>query len=57
MNGKKENPWLVALGLILGGAVVFMMLWAALETDPQYRKPPSYAMTNMESEASDVPGR
>jgi hypothetical protein len=52
MDGK-ENPWLVAIGLIVASAVVAMMLWAAFETDPQYRQPPSYVTTNTESEASN----
>ena len=37
-----KNPLLVAFGLLMAGAVVFMALWALFETDPQYRNSPSY---------------
>lgn len=50
---RKENIWLVILGLAIGGLVVFMALWSLTETDPQYRQPPSYVTTNTESEASN----
>lgn len=50
---RKENIWLVMLGLAIGGLVVFMALWSLTETDPQYRQPPDYITTNTESEASN----
>lgn len=34
---------------VIGGAFVFMILWAAFQTDPQYRQPPSYVMQGNDS--------
>ena len=34
---------------VIGGAFVFMIVWVASQTDPQYRQPPSYVMQGNDS--------
>ena len=34
---------------VIGGAFVFMIVWAASQTDPQYCQPPSYVARDWKS--------